>query len=160
VELGKNYGGRKLDEIESMKNEKAVSPVIGVILMVVITVIIAALLAVFAFGIGSPTKAPETKLHYVMDVTGGTFTISNAGGDTLILKNEKITISNAVTDPTVATPLFDATMDTLGGVTATTLSAGKSIAGTPYGVADDVLRIQVLDLPTGQIISDTKVTAT
>lgn len=40
-----------------MKEEKAVSPVIGVILMVAITVILAAVIASFVFGLG--TKAPK-----------------------------------------------------------------------------------------------------
>ncbi|MBE0522213.1 MAG: type IV pilin N-terminal domain-containing protein, partial [Candidatus Methanoperedenaceae archaeon] len=51
--------------MKNMRNEEAVSPVIGVILMVVITVIIAAVMAVFAFGIGEPTKAPQAQLRFV-----------------------------------------------------------------------------------------------
>jgi flagellin-like protein len=40
------------------KNEEAVSPVIGVILMVAITVILAAVIAAFVFGMGPPKQAP------------------------------------------------------------------------------------------------------
>ncbi|MCE8423204.1 MAG: type IV pilin N-terminal domain-containing protein, partial [Candidatus Methanoperedens sp.] len=41
------------------KNEDAVSPVIGVILMVAITVILAAVIAAFVFGLGGQqTSAP------------------------------------------------------------------------------------------------------
>ncbi|MCX9074472.1 MAG: type IV pilin N-terminal domain-containing protein, partial [Candidatus Methanoperedens sp.] len=84
-------------EIRKNKHEDAVSPVIGVILMVVITVIIAAILAVFAFGIGAPTKAPATNLKYtaVFDSTTSTLTISHQGGDALILKDEKMTVTFA-----------------------------------------------------------------
>lgn len=39
-----------------MKNDEAVSPVIGVILMVAITVILAAVIASFVFGIAGATK--------------------------------------------------------------------------------------------------------
>ena len=42
------------------KDEKAVSPVIGVILMVAITVILAAVIASFVFGMGSNVKKTYT----------------------------------------------------------------------------------------------------
>ncbi|MEM2991626.1 MAG: type IV pilin N-terminal domain-containing protein, partial [Halobacteria archaeon] len=41
------------------KSEEAVSPVIGVILMVAITVILAAVIAAFVFGMGPPKSAPD-----------------------------------------------------------------------------------------------------
>ena len=41
-----------------MKNDQAVSPVIGVILMVAITVILAAVIAAFVFGIVAFWKYP------------------------------------------------------------------------------------------------------
>ncbi|ADC65705.1 Protein of unknown function DUF1628 [Ferroglobus placidus DSM 10642] len=46
------------------RDEKAVSPVIGVILMVAITVILAAVIASFVFGLGSkaPKAAPQASL--------------------------------------------------------------------------------------------------
>ena len=45
------------------KNEEAVSPVIGVILMVAITVILAAVIAAFVFGMAPPAKAPSVQLR-------------------------------------------------------------------------------------------------
>ncbi len=42
------------------KNEMAVSPVIGVILMVAITVILAAVIAAFVFGLGGQQAAAPT----------------------------------------------------------------------------------------------------
>lgn len=42
------------------KNEEAVSPVIGVILMVAITVILAAVIAAFVFGLGGSQQAAPT----------------------------------------------------------------------------------------------------
>ena len=44
------------------ESEEAVSPVIGVILMVAITVILAAVIAAFVFGITPPAAAPD--LHF------------------------------------------------------------------------------------------------
>ncbi len=49
------------------ENEDAVSPVIGVILMVAITVILAAVIAAFVFGMGSnvgTTKTDEDSLYH------------------------------------------------------------------------------------------------
>ncbi|MBU4075274.1 MAG: type IV pilin N-terminal domain-containing protein, partial [Euryarchaeota archaeon] len=42
------------------RNEEAVSPVIGVILMVAITVILAAVIAAFVFGLGGTQQAAPT----------------------------------------------------------------------------------------------------
>ena len=49
------------------KDEKGVSPVIGVILMVAITVILAAVIATFVFGLGS--KAPKSQMPPSIQVT-------------------------------------------------------------------------------------------
>ena len=45
------------------KNDKAVSPVIGVILMVAITVILAAAIGSSVFGQGNATPAPQASLN-------------------------------------------------------------------------------------------------
>ncbi len=44
-------------------DEDAVSPVIGVILMVAITVILAAVIAAFVFGMGPPEQAPQASIR-------------------------------------------------------------------------------------------------
>jgi len=87
--------------IERLKrNEKAVSPVIGVILMVAITVILAAVIASFVFGMGAkaPKTAPQAQLALsdAMDTldndNNSVFTISHQGGDALTCGNMKIYI--------------------------------------------------------------------
>jgi len=68
--------------MKRMRNEEAVSPVIGVILMVVITVIIAAVLAVFAFGVGAPTKTPQASIKITaVNGTNDTVWVQHYGGD-------------------------------------------------------------------------------
>jgi flagellin-like protein len=47
------------------KNDEAVSPVIGVILMVAITVILAAVIAAFVFGMGSSLQASHNAAYKV-----------------------------------------------------------------------------------------------
>ena len=66
------------------KNEEAVSPVIGVILMVAITVILAAVIAAFVFGMAPPAKAPSVQLRMtaINDGAGnGALKITHNGGD-------------------------------------------------------------------------------
>jgi flagellin-like protein len=157
-----------------MKNENAVSPVIGVILMVVITVIIAAILAVFAFGMGAPAKAPETNLKYTAVYTTGTtpattLTINHQGGDALILKNQKMTVTlakngnDAITGlPAPAVPkALDRTSAAWQTIPAApgldTLAAGQSIGGVTTVKTGEILNVQLVDVPTGQIISNTQV---
>jgi archaeal type IV pilus assembly protein PilA len=62
------------------KNENAVSPVIGVILMVAITVILAAVIAAFVFGMSG--NIPKTKVIAVSahQIDSGTVTLTYEGG--------------------------------------------------------------------------------
>lgn len=75
------------------KNEEAVSPVIGVILMVAITVILAAVIAAFVFGMGTPTQAPQASI--VITSTSATTDLVNLthrGGDSIDLGKTKAII--------------------------------------------------------------------
>lgn len=84
-------------------DESAVSPVIGVILMVAITVILAAVIASFVFGLGSnaPKSAPSAQLSMsdatetLGDGPGETLvTISHQGGDSLDWNKTKLMVYN------------------------------------------------------------------
>ena len=68
------------------KDEEAVSPVIGVILMVAITVILAAVIAAFVFGLGSTQQAAPTASIVAMnnpDTTAPDLKVVHRGGDTI-----------------------------------------------------------------------------
>ncbi len=64
-------------------NDRAVSPVIGVILMVAITVILAAVIGTFVLGLGDQvqTTAPNTNFATDYDSSDGNLTITHDGGD-------------------------------------------------------------------------------
>lgn len=63
--------------------DNAVSPVVGVMLMLVVTILIAAVVSAFAGGLGgSQTKTPQATVSGVYSMTDG-MTISHDGGDTL-----------------------------------------------------------------------------
>jgi flagellin-like protein len=76
------------------RNEDAVSPVIGVILMVAITVILAAVIAAFVFGLGgSQVKTPQASLSAVTASSATkNITISHSGGDSIDLNKVKAII--------------------------------------------------------------------
>jgi flagellin-like protein len=77
------------------KNEEAVSPVIGVILMVAITVILAAVIAAFVFNLGgSQEKAPTASIvaANAPDTPGVDMKIQHKGGDLLKGGEWKISI--------------------------------------------------------------------
>lgn len=67
------------------KNNRGVSPVIGVILMVAITVILAAVIGAFVLGLGDDlgnSSGPQASLSFDGDAADGV-TISHNGGDNL-----------------------------------------------------------------------------
>lgn len=75
-----------------LDTEDAVSPVIGVILMVAITVILAAVIAAFVFGMGPPEQAPSASIR-MTNVNGNNITLQNQGGDPIDLSKTTITVT-------------------------------------------------------------------
>ena len=62
--------------------DRAVSPVIGVILMVAITVILAAVIGAFVLGLGGETQeTPQVSLSF--DQNGSDVTVEHRGGDSV-----------------------------------------------------------------------------
>ncbi len=93
------------------RDEKAVSPVIGVILMVAITVILAAVIASFVFGLGSkaPKSAPQAQLVASADADNTNYNgkvdlvvIEHQGGENIPWDDIKVLVegknTSAVTD--------------------------------------------------------------
>ena len=76
------------------RKEDAVSPVIGVMLMLVVTIVIAAVVAAFAGGLGSDVEmAPTAALD--IDVTAdGKVTIEHISGESLIQNEIKVKAGN------------------------------------------------------------------
>jgi len=80
-----------MDLKQLFTDDDAVSPVIGVILMVAITVILAAVIGAFVLDIGgSQESAPQVQWDWSVDSTNssspeynGTVTLTHGGGDTV-----------------------------------------------------------------------------
>jgi flagellin-like protein len=77
----------KLNTLFDADDERAVSPVIGVILMVAITVILAAVIGTFVLGLGDQVQetAPNAQFNADLDgnATNGNLTFTHQGGDTV-----------------------------------------------------------------------------
>jgi len=102
--------------------EDAVSPVVGVMLMLVVTIIIAAVVSGFAGGlVKTQTKAPQATIEGTFSVTRG-MSLTNAGGDALATSNIVITTSNG---PTFGPGLGSTTVNTVP------LNLTVNSAGTP-----------------------------
>ncbi len=80
--------------VYTRKNDEAVSPVIGVILMVAITVILAAVIAAFVFGMSGNITKTKTVAVTTQKVDSSTITVMNNGGqDGSSLTNLTVTTS-------------------------------------------------------------------
>ena len=81
----------------SMKREDAVSPVIGVILMVAITVILAAVIAAFVFGMAGGVTKTKT-VAATAKQTGTKMVVTWQGGqDNTYVSNYNVTLKDALT---------------------------------------------------------------
>lgn len=86
------------------RNDDAVSPVVGVMLMVVVTIIIAATVSVFSTGFVSDTDvAPGTLVEYVGVLTGQSgglgeigLVFENKGGETLLLSDMSLHLKSTL----------------------------------------------------------------
>jgi len=114
----------KLDEL--LTDERAVSPVIGVILMVAITVILAAVIGTFVLGLGSSVgnQAPQASFGYSYGTynnstnTYPSVTISDQGG-------AKIDSGNITIKVTKGSPKLNSS-NSVTWSTSTPITAGSS----------------------------------
>lgn len=67
---------------EERTDERAVSPVIGVIMMVAVTVILAAIISMLVLGMGQDVDA-NAQASFTFEKTGGDVVITHEGGDTI-----------------------------------------------------------------------------
>ena len=139
-----------MDIKERFEEKRGVSPVIGVILMVAITVILAAVIGSFVLGIGGDVEAtPQASLSIEADTTGTSdqIIIANEGGDTLNLaQNINVTVAGNNWDRVSGAP------SSLGpGQTANFEAADGS---TNLNDGDTV---RVVHTPTGGMIIQTDI---
>jgi len=80
-----------------LTEDRAVSPVIGVILMVAITVILAAVIGTFVLGLGDQVSENAPQASFSFDFTSDNVTITHEGGETLDSQNIRVNGSDSST---------------------------------------------------------------
>lgn len=139
------------------KDEEAVSPVIGVILMVAITVILAAVIAAFVFGLGgNQSAAPTASITAANnpDTGGMDLKIQHKGGDTLKGGDWKLSVVPVGTSPVFIT-----------SQAGSALSVGSQISvaittNDAAGIGNYNLTNSSLTCPSGCTLSAVNMTAT
>ncbi|WP_435101598.1 type IV pilin [Halarchaeum sp. P4] len=84
-----------MDLHDLFSDDRAVSPVIGVILMVAITVILAAVIGTFVLGLGNQIQstAPQASLTFDGDA-GDNVTVTHQGGETVPVDTVSLEYTN------------------------------------------------------------------
>ena len=112
-----------MDSTELFTEDRGVSPVIGVILMVAITVILAAVIGAFVLGLGGQFSNSPPTASFEFDFEGQeSVEISHGGGDDI--ENDTVTVD---IDGTEAFP-ENGTAFNMTGWEDTTISTGDSVA--------------------------------
>ncbi len=133
-------------------DNRAVSPVIGVILMVAITVILAAVIGGFVLGLGdSLQSAPQAQID-AAGVGNNAVEISHNGGDAITHSDLDIKFGSTTAEA------FESA-DTAGTVDASgEFQVGDTIEFTSVTYdGDGEIRVQVIHTPSESIILDTTV---
>ena len=105
------------------KNDEAVSPVIGVILMVAITVILAAVIAAFVFGMSGNISKTKTVAITVQKIDSQNITVMNNGGQ----DGGSLVSMNASTSPQMSACYLDGSTDAETGMTTFCYAGGDPI---------------------------------
>jgi flagellin-like protein len=132
---------------EIFKRDDAVSPVIGVILMVAITVILAAVIAAFVFGLGSPESAPQASLKMSSN-SDDNITVAHQGGDLIFNDTTELIVTNVSSSDVLN---IDYNMPD-------EFSVGDSfeINGTSF-TFNSTTNVKLVDTQSDQLISDQNV---
>jgi flagellin-like protein len=119
-------------------DDRGVSPVIGVILMVAITVILAAVIGTFVLGLGDSlgNNQPTAQLNADLNASNDSITLSHGGGDSLVTDDLRVVVENG-SDTETFTPFTSDTF-AVGDSTGIDVSGGSTVGGVGTG---DTLRI-------------------
>ncbi len=127
------------ETLRTKLNDRGVSPVIGVILMVAITVILAAVIGSFVLGIGGDVQqTPQASLSVELNETSQNITIAHEGGDSLTLNDLNVTADG----------------EPVGLAEEGTLKPGETVEGTDNVSSGATIR--VIHNPTGGQIVQTE----
>ncbi|OYR41459.1 hypothetical protein DJ82_05225 [Halorubrum sp. Ib24] len=126
-------------------DDRAVSPVIGVILMVAITVILAAVIGTFVLGLGDSLgdSQPTAQLDVSFDTDTDTVTIEHNGGDRIDSDSLEVIVSNA------------SGTESNEGTVSPALTVGDSVEASVNGGSNTTdVRVRIIHTPSDSIILD------
>jgi len=130
------------------EDDRAVSPVIGIILMVAITVILAAVIGTFVLGLGDSVTgetAPQVSWDTADGPNGNEVVVAHNGGDSVEASNLDVTVDGSVS---------------YGEQFSGTVSAGSETIVTNVDDGDEVLVIwNAPDSESSQILTSHEYTA-
>jgi len=133
-----------MDFKKLIDEERAVSPVIGVILMVAITVILAAVIGTFVLGLGDQVQQTTPNVNFAFDYTEGnsdTLEVTHENGDELTGSNVDVVVSGATgTADADGTYTWDES-STLGG--DSTVTAGSSVTVNSDNIGSDTANLDL-----------------
>lgn len=153
--------------------DRAVSPVIGVILMVAVTVVLAAVIGTFVLDLGGLVAArpPMASVSATADASTETVTVYHRGGDRLDASRTRVVLRNESTgEATVWQPAPDRAILAVGeraelNVTADAIEwAGSDAYRDADGEIDALsprvtYTVLLVDVPTGRVITETRAIA-
>ena len=130
-----------------LTENRAVSPVIGVILMVAITVILAAVIGTFVLGLGEGVQStPQAK--FAFDYQNSNVTITHEGGDAIsaeelsISSSADFTYKNMSTGNWSTTGVESQTYEAMGA--SSDVTAGTSVTIAPDGGSFDAATVRTV----------------
>lgn len=139
---GGGGAGDKMNIRQLFADDRAVSPVIGVILMVAITVILAAVIGTFVLGLGDQVDNSSPQANFQFSYGGdwsadtGTVEITHNGGDNIGVSNVVVNIAGTEYNPASGSE-FTATWPTTVS-TGDTATFDESNAGTAHNPDDEI----------------------
>ena len=136
------------------KNDEAVSPVIGVILMVAITVILAAVIAAFVFGMAGNISKTKVVAITAQKTNSSTITVMNQGGQDVgsLTSGSVTTIPAATSVANTSSPTFAAGAT---GSLAPSVGSVVSMYSAGYTGKTEVTVIGTFTDGTKQVLLDT-----
>jgi len=137
---------KTMDFKQLFDDDRAVSPVIGVILMVAITVILAAVIGTFVLGLGDQVQSttPQASFGFETSSDKTEVTVTHETGDSIDASNLKITATSDI-DESTNSPATSVPWSTVGS--GDPVSAGDSATVTDSdGWGGDTIRV-VYDSP-------------
>ena len=144
------------------KDDRGVSPVIGVILMVAITVILAAVIGTFVLGLGDSLGDSQPTAQLSVDITpddtgdGAVIEIEHGGGDTIDTGALRVVVTSG-SDEVEATNEFDSRFS-VGDIQSADFDG--TTGGSFEAADDDEMRIRIIHTESESILLDRTIEAT